>query len=336
MSAGDPSGLSGEDRLIAEFFRPLARHPGAMELRDDAAFFTPPDGCDLVLTKDAIVGGVHFFPEDPPDAIARKALRVNLSDLAAKGAEPAGFLLALGLPDGQGEAWLRAFAEGLAADAESYGCPLFGGDTVRSPGPVIVSVTAFGILPRATMVHRSGASEGDRLFVSGTIGDAALGLAMRREPARAETWNISAAQRDHLAGRYLLPQPRNALAIAVREHAAASMDVSDGLVGDLAKRCRESGLSAAVEAQRIPTSEAADVVLDADDTMLTPVLTGGDDYEILCAVSDHQAAAFMHAAAAAGVPVTEIGRMVAGDDPPKIFTSDGESLEFARGSYSHF
>jgi thiamine-monophosphate kinase len=336
VTAGDPSGLSGEDRLIAQHFRPLARHPGALGLGDDAAYFTPPAGCDLVLTVDAVVGGVHFFPDDPPDAVARKALRVNLSDLAAKGARPAGFLLALALPDGIDDPWLRAFAQGLGQDAETYGCALMGGDTVRSPGPLMVSVTAFGTLPGGSMVHRAGASVGDLLFVSGSIGDAALGLVLRREPERAAAWPLTEPQRDHLRARYLLPQPRCALAEAVRTHASAAMDVSDGLVGDLAKLCRESGVSAALDAQRIPASEAADAVLAADAGMLTPVLTGGDDYEILCAVPERRALAFARAAAAAGVAVAEIGRIVAGDAPPAIFTSDGEPLEFASGSYSHF
>jgi thiamine-monophosphate kinase len=236
---------SGEDHLIAKYFCPLARHPGALGLMDDAAIFTPPEGCDLVLTKDAIVEGVHFFAEDPAGAIARKALRVNLSDLAAKGAAPAGFLLALALPESVSPKWLQDFADSLGQDAETYGCPLLGGDTVKSPGPVMISVTAFGVLPRGRMVRRSGANGGDLVFVTGTIGDAALGLRMRKETAGRERWDLDEAMRDHLASRYLLPQPRNALAEAVRTHASAAMDVSDGLAGDLEKLCRASGVGCA-------------------------------------------------------------------------------------------
>src|SRR5689334_7619979 len=157
---------SGEDRLIQRYFAPIAKHPSAFGLIDDAATLTPPPGCDLVLKTDAIVGDVHFCSDDPPDTIARKALRVNLSDLAAKGAAPAGFLLTLALPDGTSDEWLAQFAAGLGSDAETYRCPLMGGDTVRTPGPVVVSVAAFGTLPHGTMVPRGGAKPGDRIFVT--------------------------------------------------------------------------------------------------------------------------------------------------------------------------
>src|ERR1044072_3990536 len=168
---------SGEDLRIGRYFKPIAHHPGALGLRDDAALLKPPAGHELVLTADAGVGGVHFFADDPPDAIPRKALGVNLSDLAAKGAKPAGFLLTLALPPkGHGHDWLRRFARGLGAAAGQSGCPLLGGDTVRTPGPVTISITAFGTLPKGTMVHRFGARAGDRILVTGTIGDAALGL----------------------------------------------------------------------------------------------------------------------------------------------------------------
>ncbi|MEA2992088.1 MAG: thiamine-monophosphate kinase, partial [Alphaproteobacteria bacterium] len=190
--AGDRKTQSGEDRLIAKYFGPLAKHPGALGLQDDAAVLTPPAGCDLVLTKDALVAGVHFFADDPPGAIARKALRVNLSDLAAKGATPAGFLLALALPDSVTEPWLQAFADGLGADADTYACPLLGGDTVKTPGPLIMSITALGSLPHGSMVRRSGARAGDRVFVTGSIGDAALGLALRRDGDAARRWKLDA------------------------------------------------------------------------------------------------------------------------------------------------
>ena len=180
MARRENKAQSGEDRLIARHFKPLARHPGALGLTDDAAVLTPPPGQALVLTADAIVGGVHFFPRDAADAIARKALRVNLSDLAAKGAQPAGFLLTLALPRGVGERWLKAFARGLGADARRYDCPLLGGDTVATPGPVTISITAFGTLPEGTMVRRAGARVGDHVIVTGTISDAALGLRLRK------------------------------------------------------------------------------------------------------------------------------------------------------------
>ena len=326
---------SGEHHLIAKYFRPLARHPGALGLMDDAAMFTPPEGCDLVLTKDAIVEGVHFFAEDSADAIARKALRVNLSDLAAKGAVPAGFLLALGLPESVSPQWLRDFADSLGQDAETYGCPLLGGDTVKSPGPVMISVTVFGTLPRGSMVRRSGAKGGDLVFVTGTIGDAALGLRLRKETAAGGHWDLDDAMRDHLASRYLLPQPRNALAEAVRTHASAAMDVSDGLAGDLEKLCRASGVGAVIEVSRLPLSPAGQAVLAADARAIETILTGGDDYEIVCAIAPARAASFQAAARKAGVTVSEIGRVAEGEGASFIAT-DGKALNFARTSFSHF
>src|SRR5262249_13132290 len=226
-----PAEDSAEDRLIARFFRPLASHPGALGLADDAAVLVPPAGCDLVRRTDAMVGSVHFLAEDRAAAIARKALRVNLSDLAAKGAVPAGFLLSLALPEPTSEAWLADFADGLRADAELYRCPLLGGDTDRTPGPAMVSIAAFGTVPQGEMVRGSGAKPGDAVFVSGTIGDAALGVRLRREPGLAARYGLGAEERDHLLARYLVPEPRMALAEVLRRHASAAMDVSDGLAG---------------------------------------------------------------------------------------------------------
>ena len=329
--SSDDNKMSAEDRLIARFFAPLATHPGALGLSDDAAFVKPPPGCDLVLKTDAIIGGVHFFPEDAADAVARKALRVNLSDLAAKGAKPLGFLISLGLPKDVGDDWLTKFAQGLRADAEAYGCPLFGGDTDRTPGPVTISVAMFGSVPEGTMVRRAGARPGDRVFVSGTVGDAALGLGVRR----GATWKLSPAQQAHLADRYLLPQPRNALAEAVRLNASAAMDVSDGLAGDFAKLARVSGVGAIIDVVRVPLSDAAKSAIAAEPGMLETALTGGDDYEVLCTVPPDKADAFRNAAKLAGVPVTDIGEIVAGDSVGFI-GSDGKPLGFKRMAYSHF
>src|SRR6185312_2434516 len=202
---------SAEERLIARYFRPLAKHPGALGLADDAAILTPPPGCDLVLTTDGIIAGVHFFPDDPPGMVSRKVLRMNLSDLAAKGARPLGFLLSVALPAGFGEAWLGAFAAGLAEDAAHYGCALYGGDTDHTPGPISVSIFAFGAVPQGKMVHRSTARVGDCVLVTGTIGDAAIGLKLRRDRTLARRWGLSDAAAGELEDRYLLPQPRNAL-----------------------------------------------------------------------------------------------------------------------------
>jgi len=325
------SETSAEDKLIARFFAPLATHPGALGLTDDAAVIAPPPGCDLVLKTDAIIGGVHFFPDDAAQTVAAKALRVNLSDLAAKGAKPLGFLVSLALPKDVGEDWLAAFAEGLRADAVLYACPLFGGDTDKTPGPITISIAMFGSVPSGTMVRRAGARPGDRVFVSGTIGDAALGLHLRKGAA----WPLTEAQRQHLLSRYLLPQPRNALAEAVRTHCSAAMDVSDGLAGDFAKLCRVSQVAATVEASRVPLSDAGRAAVAADPAMLEVALTGGDDFEIVCTVPPDRTETFRAAALAAKVTVTEIGVIEEGAGA-RFLDAGGAPLTFQRMAYSHF
>lgn len=325
---------SAEDRLIARYFRPLATAPGAFGLLDDAAALTPPPGCDLVLTTDGVIAGVHFFPQDRPEDIARKALRMNLSDLAAKGAKPLGFLLSLALPAGTDDAWLSAFATGLGDDAARYGCPLFGGDTDHTPGPLSASIAAFGAVPHGRMVRRSSAKPGDCIVVTGTIGDAALGLKLRRDRGLAARWRLTDAAAAQLQERYLLPQPRNALAEAVLHHASAAIDISDGLVGDLAKLCRASAVAADIEASRLPLSGAARAAVVAEPALFETALTGGDDYEIALTLPPDRLAEFQTAARAANVAVTEIGRVLAGEGAR--FIQDGKALEFARASYSHF
>src|SRR5580692_136815 len=212
----------GEDDLIARYFAPLAG-PAGLGLRDDAALIRPPAGHELVVTTDALVAGVHFFADDPPGAIARKALRVSLSDLAAKGAAPLGFVLNLALPSDWTAEWLAAFAAGLGEDAAAYACPLIGGDTVKTPGPLSLAITAFGVVAPGRFAARSGARAGDAIYVTGTIGDAALGLRLRL----GQGPSLAKAHRDFLLDRYLLPQPRMALAPAMARFAGAGMDISD-------------------------------------------------------------------------------------------------------------
>jgi thiamine-monophosphate kinase len=330
MVGPDDAG-SGEDRLIARFFKPLTTVPGALALTDDAAFITPPQSCDLVLTADMIVGGVHFLVDDPAELIARKAMRVNLSDIAAKGAAPLGFLVSLALPPGIDESWLAGFAAGLQGDADAYRCPLYGGDTTRTPGPVTVSVTMAGTVPSGTMVKRASAKPGDKVYVTGTIGDAALGLVMQKDAGRP----VSDAARKHLIDRYRLPQPRNALAEAVRTHASAAMDVSDGLVGDLAKLCRVSGVAARIETVRVPFSDAARELMATDAALLETAVTGGDDYEIVCTVPAEKVSSFESAAATARVPVAAIGAVAEGQGLD-VRGPDGAPLALHRTSFSHF
>jgi thiamine-monophosphate kinase len=308
VASGPPA--SGEDLLIARYFRPLATDPGAFHLDDDAAALKP-TGDDIVVTTDTIVEGVHFLPDDPPDTVARKALRVNLSDLAAKGATPAGFVLTLALRSVD-EAWLKPFAAALGEDARQFGCPLLGGDTVSTPGPLMVSVTAFGRVPPGKMVHRSGAKPGERVMVT------------------------DIAARGALVGRYRIPQPRVAMAEIVRDYASAAMDVSDGLAGDLTKLCRVSGVSAVIDMASIPLSDAARDLVSRGIVGLETLIAGGDDYEILGTIPEDRAEAFVSAAQHAGVAVSSIGTVVAGSSVPKFIDEQGSEIVLERLSYSHF
>ena len=326
--------ISREQQLIRDIFAPLtAQEPGAFGLRDDAAMLTPGADDGLVVTADMLVAGGHFLPDDPPDLIARKALRVNLSDLAAKGADPRGYLVSLALTGETGREWVQGFADGLAHDQGIYGCHLLGGDTVRTPGPLTVSVTAIGNLPDGRMIQRAGAMPGDLIYVSGTIGDGALGLAVHN--GDAVPGGLNCGELDDLRQRYLLPQPRVVLAAAVREHASAAMDVSDGLAGDLTLLCDVSGVSAEVAVGQVPLSLAAAKACGADPQWLERALTGGDDYELLICVSPFGRDPFERSAGDAGVAVGKIGYIVEGKEPPVFRDQGGRPYRFENLSYSH-
>ncbi len=234
------------------------------------------------------------------------------------------------------DTWLTPFARGLGEDAGDFGCPLLGGDTVSTPGPLMISITAFGRVPPGKMVHRSGAKPGDRIVVTGTIGDAALGLDMLRGGAVTTALADDAAAKQMLVGRYRVPQPRTALARVVLEHASAAIDVSDGLAGDLAKLCAASGVSAAVDAPSIPLSAAAAALLARGAVSIETIVSGGDDYEVLCAIPEGSFEAFAQAAHLAGVAVTSIGTVIAGTSAPKFLDVQGREIPLPRLSYSHF
>ena len=323
-----------EDELIARYFAPIAG-AAALGLLDDAARFAPPDGHEIVVTADALVEGVHFFADDPPDAVAKKALRVNLSDLAAKAAEPLGFLLTLALPRAFGEDQLAAFARGLGEDARALNCPLMGGDTVATPGPLTISITALGSVPSGRMIPRASVAPGDRLYVTGSIGDSALGLRLRRLEAD-DAAHLTPEARRYLLNRYLLPSPRLDLRAGLRLAAHAAMDVSDGLAGDLAKMLRASGVSACVWMSRAPLSAAARAYIRDDPVLLDLALTGGDDYEILAAVPPERAEEFEAAAIEAAVTVSWIGEARPGAAPPVFEDASGRPHLFAQPSFSHF
>lgn len=318
--------LPPEFALIARHFRPLAGE-GALDLSDDAALLTPPPGRQLVLAADAMVEGVHYLPDDPPETIGRKLLRVNLSDLAAMGADPLAYLMTTALPRGTSAGWLEGFAAGLAEDQDRFGLQVLGGDTVSIPGPACLSLTIIGTLPPGEALRRGGARAGDDLWVSGTIGDGALGLAVLQGRLPADA---------HLARRYRLPEPRLALGVALRGVARAAMDVSDGLAQDLGHLCRAGGLSAVLELAALPLSPPAAGVVEAHPDWLLRLATGGDDYELLFAAAPDDEARVRAASCASGTPVTRIGRFTAGAPEVTVLGRDGEGIIPAQGGWSHF
>jgi thiamine-monophosphate kinase len=311
--------LPAEFDLIARHFRRLAG-PGALDLSDDAALLTPPPGRELVLSADAMVAGVHFLPDDPPDLIGRKLLRVNLSDIAAKSATPLGYLMTVSAPRATPDTWFAGFVDGLAADQAEFAVTLLGGDTTSTPGPLSLSLTIIGHVAPGAMVRRGGAQPGDGVWVTGTIGDGALGLAVAQGRLADPT--------GHLIGRYRLPRPRVGLNLA--GVATAAMDVSDGLVQDLGHLCRAGGLAATIDAAAVPLSDPARA---AGPDWLATCLTGGDDYELLLAVPPAREAALVVAAGA--VPVTRIGRFQAGAGVT-VTGPGGTPMALPAGGWSHF
>jgi thiamine-monophosphate kinase len=321
--------LPDELSIIDRYFRPLAGE-GAFALRDDTAVVAVPPEQELVVTTDMIARGVHFL-EDPADTIAQKALRVNLSDLAAKGATPLGYVLSLALTPDLDSSWLEAFADGLRRDQRRFAISLLGGDTIVVPDRLVISVTAFGLVAKGRMVRRSGGRPGDGLYVSGMIGASGAGLAiLKSEPG---PWSrLAGLERDLLVSRYRIPEPRTTLASALVEFASAAMDVSDGLVGDCDKLCAASGCSAVIEAEKVPLPPGLDGSSDAG--LVARLLTAGEDFEILAAVRPENAAAFVDAARAARVPVARIGALTGGTDQTKVMFA-GAPLTLSQRAFVH-
>jgi thiamine-monophosphate kinase len=330
-SSGSEPNRPGEFALIADLFVPLATAPGAFCLSDDAAILTPPPGHDLVVTADALVESVHFFGSDPPDLIAQKALRVNLSDLAAKGCVPVGYLLALSLPPQIEMPWLRAFANGLAAAQRDFGTSLLGGDTTATPGPLTIAITAFGQVPAGAMLRRSGAHVGDVVLVSGTIGDAGGGLACLRGTGVGP----SEADRDFLVRRFRRPEPRLALGQALIGFASASIDISDGLLADLGHIAETSNVRIEIDAARVPVSPALATLWPDATERITRATTAGDDYELAFTVPPEKCVAVVRAARRAGIPVAQIGLVKKGKGV-SLRDSAGRPVPVSRLGYEHF
>lgn len=331
MTRGARLRRPGEFALIAEFFAPLARgFPGAFGLTDDVAVLASRPGHELVLKTDSLIEGVHFLRDDPAGTIGRKALRRALSDLAAKGAEPHVYLLALALPEWSDAPWLRAFADGLAADQAAFGISLAGGETGATPGPLTITITALGYVREGTLIRRAGATADDMVFVTGTIGDAAAGLLLAKSEIQA-----SGAAREFLIGRYRIPTPRLAFGRALRGLASAAIDVSDGLLADLGHLAESSSTRIEVDAARIPLSDLLMELGRAGQYVRAAAAAAGDDYEIAFSAAPKDAAAVMAAARATATQVTAIGRVLAGRGIA-LLDEAGREIGVEKRGYTHF
>jgi thiamine-monophosphate kinase len=326
----------GEFEIIARYFAPLATDSAALALRDDAAVLVVTEGYELIVSCDTLIEGVHFLPDDAPESVGYKALAVNLSDLAAKGARGYAYLLSLAVPRGTRGAWFESFATGLRELQTATGTSLVGGDTTATPGPITITITALGLVSHGHAVFRHGAKNGDRLYVSGTIGDAYLGLRLLKEPKLARSWQLTEEESAHLIDRYRHPPPRLDLAIPLRNFAQAAIDVSDGLVADVEKLAQTSHAGAIIEGGKVPLSTAARKVLAREPKLLGALLTGGDDYEIVAAVSETNVSAFEAEAKNRGVPVTAIGQIAPSGREIRVLGPDSKPLALERKGFTHF
>ncbi|MGB1540191.1 MAG: thiamine-phosphate kinase [Rickettsiales bacterium] len=313
---------------IHTYFAPLATaEPGAFDLKDDAAMLTPKAGEQLVITQDTLVENIHFPQNEHPFLVAQKSLRVNLSDLIAKGAKPHCYFLSLSLPEHTDEKWLANFVEGLAEDQKAYGITLMGGDSTRSPHSIVITVTAIGTTS-APMIQRKGAKPGDTIYVSGTIGDSGLGHAI----LQGQHPQADASTKATLKHRYQQPNPRIELIDTLQRHAHAAMDVSDGLLQDLRHLCETSGVGAKLELEKIPLSGAAQNLLgetpSADDLLM--LATAGDDYEVLFTAAENTLEAMP-------TPVTAIGKITDKADMVITPTYNGKHVTLPeRLGYRHY
>ena len=331
----------GEFDRIALKLAPLAaEYDGALGLGDDAALLEPlPNGRERVVSTDTIVAGVHFFSEDPPESVAKKVLRMNLSDCAGMGAVPDLYTLNLCLPTAIGgldaDAWIDGFTKGLAEDQLTFGVTLIGGDSISTPGPAVITVTIFGHVPEGKALLRARAQAGDDVWVSGTLGDAALGLSLREK----QFPELPATHRDHLQRRYLVPEPRTTLGPALAGIAHAALDVSDGLIQDLGHIARESSVRIRLFQDRIPVSEAARALEPSRSDWLELIVTGGDDYELAFTAPPSSAADIEAIGLKVGVPVMRIGTVLATDASEGagvvLLAPNGDTVSLRRTGWRH-
>ncbi len=326
-----------EKELIETYLLPLAQNdPAALGFQDDAALFQPEPGQELVISKDLSLEGVHFLSSDTPENIGFKALAVNISDMNAKAAQPRGFFLGLAFPDAPDPSWMEGFCKSLGILGQAFDCPLLGGDITYSKGGLAISVTIFGTVEAGKMVKRSTANEGDRIFVSGTLGDAALGLKLMQDSDLQQHWQLDDEETRYLKHRYRHPIPRGGFNPLIKEFASAAIDVSDGLVSDLENLCRASNKSADVQINNVPLSSALQKAIKVEPALFSHALGWGDDYEIMATIPEHRVKDFKQECMFNGVPVTEIGTITAGAHPPHYFNENGEKQQLLTSTFEHF
>ncbi|MFM7083709.1 MAG: thiamine-phosphate kinase [Hyphomicrobium sp.] len=328
--------IKGEDEIIRTYFAPLAKdNLDAFGLLDDCAILRPTQGTDLILSTDAIAEGIHFLRNDHPENIGWKALAVSVSDLAAKGAIPLVYQMALSFPTAPTQDFMVRFTKGLAEAQKSFGIKLSGGDSDQRPGPFSVTVTVIGEVPYNRMVARAGGGAGQSLFISGSLGEAALGLKLRRREKCTRFWNLDNSEISELERRYLRPTPRLDIRDILRQYATSSIDISDGLYKDLEHLSSASKCGAVIEIASLPLSPVVKKILKKDRELIALILTGGDDYEILFSVPDDKIGEVTRLSQSLGVRITKIGSLT---KSPKIIVQDEKDnpMQVEKFGWDHF
>ena len=317
--------MAGEFDLISKYFRPLAG-PEGLDLADDAACVPRSGSDDIIVTKDMLIEGVHFRSQDPAESIGHKALAVNVSDCVAKGATPYLYWLGLALTDGADENWLERFSGGLKAAQQAFGCKLAGGDTTATSGPRTISITLLGTVPNGQMVKRSGANVGDDIYVTGTLGDAALGL-----------WCLSndIQEKFTLVSAYQKPIPPAMFGQGMRNLASSSADVSDGLLADSGHIAAASGVSMNLWQNKLPLSAGATQLLQNKPDLWPNVWAGGDDYQIVFTAPVPARGKLIQLADKSGIRISRIGQVSDGQGV-QLLDPAGEIVQVASGGYTHF
>lgn len=326
-----------EDEFINIYLKPLSeKSKGSLNFTDDAAILPVNPDKDLIVSKDMLLAGQHFFEDDAPADIAHKALAVNLSDIAAKGATPHSFMLAIAFPKAPTEQWASEFTKSLHDLSNSANCPLMGGDTTGTKGPLTLSITIFGEVEKGRMITRSGAKEGDQIYVTGNLGDAAFGYEIRKTNGAAYQDLLSSSESKTLLARYLRPTPRLILSEAIKQNASAAMDISDGLISDLKKLCRTSCCGAEITLANIPFSEPVQKIITSNLQARDYALGWGDDYEILCTVPPANVAEFEKKSERLGAKITNIGAIKAQNTSILYKDENGQQVMPKPRFFEHF